>query len=110
MASLTRRISPAASRAGSGPLGQALREALALDEAHGEIMLPLVLAHLEDRHDPRMIEVGRRLGLGVEPLDVDVVGELAGKDHLERHGPVEAHLPGQEDDAHAAARSSRTIS
>ena len=66
-------------------------------------MLALVLADLEDRHDPRMVEVGRRLGLGVEALDVGVVGELAGEDHLERDGPVEAHLPGLEDDTHAAA-------
>ena len=32
-----------------------------------------------------------------------VVGELAGEDHLERDRPIEAHLPGLEDDAHAAA-------
>ena len=50
-----------------------------------------------------MVEVGRRLGLGVEALDVGLVGELAGEDHLERDGAVEAHLPGPEDDAHAAA-------
>ena len=66
-------------------------------------MLALVLADLVDRHDPRMVEVGGRLGLGVEALDVGVVGELAGEDHLERDGAVEAHLPGLEDDAHAAA-------
>ena len=66
-------------------------------------MLALVLADLVDRHDARMVEVGGRLGLGVEPLDVGLVGELAGEDHLERDGPVEAHLPGLEDDAHAAA-------
>ena len=66
-------------------------------------MLALVLADLVDRHDARMVEVGRRLGLGVEPLDVGLVGELAGEDHLERDGPVEADLPRLEDDAHAAA-------
>ena len=84
-------------------VGQALGEALPLDEAHREVMLALVLADLVDRHDARMVEVGGRLGLGVEPLDVGLVGELAGEDHLERDGPVEAHLPGLEDDAHAAA-------
>ena len=76
-----------------GPFGQPLGQALPLDEAHAEIVLPLVLADLVDRHDARMIEVRRRLGLGVEPLHVGVVGELAGEDHLERHGPVEADLP-----------------
>ena len=50
-----------------------------------------------------MIEVGGRLGLGVEAFDIGVVGELAGEDHLERDGPVEAHLPGAEDNTHAAA-------
>ena len=84
-------------------VGDLLRQALPLDEAHREIMLALVLADLEDRHDPRMIEVGRRLGLGMEAPDVGLVGELAGQDHLECDGPVEAHLPGLEDDAHAAA-------
>ena len=49
-------------------------------------MLALVLADLEDRHDARMVEVGGRLGLGVEALDVGLVGELAGEDHLERDG------------------------
>ena len=84
-------------------VGQPLREALPFDETHGEIMLPLVLADLVDRHDPGMIEIGGRLGLGVEAADVGLVGELAGEDHLERDGPVEADLPGLEDDAHAAA-------
>ena len=66
-------------------------------------MLALVLPDLEDRHDPRMVEVGGGLGLGVEPLDVVLIGKLAGQDHLEGDGAVEADLPGLEDDAHAAA-------
>ena len=103
MASLTRRISSAASRGRQRSLGQALGEALPLDEAHREIMLAVVLADLEDRHDPRMVEVGGGLGLGVEAFDVGLVGELAGEDHLERDGPVEAHLPGLEHDPHSAA-------
>ena len=84
-------------------VGQPLGEALPLDEAHREVMLALVLADLVDRHDARVVEVGRGLGLGVEALDVGVVGELAGQDHLQGDGAVEAHLPGLEDDAHAAA-------
>ena len=64
------------------PVGQPLRQALALDEAHREVVLALVLADLVDRHDARVVEVGRRLGLGVEPLDVGLVGKLAGEDHL----------------------------
>jgi hypothetical protein len=88
---------------GQGAVAQAMRKALSFDEPHAEVMLALVLAHLEDRHDVRMVEVRRRLGLGVETLDVGLVGELAGQDHLEGHGAVEADLAGKEDDAHAAA-------
>ncbi len=84
-------------------LGQALGQALPLDEAHREIMLPLVLADLEDRNDAWMVEVGGRLGFGVEPSDFSLIGKLAGEDHLERNRAVEAHLPGAEDDPHAAA-------
>jgi hypothetical protein len=65
-------------------------------------MLTRVLADLVDRHDPGVIEVGCRLGLGVEPLDVAVVGELTGDDHLEGDGAIEADLAGVEDHAHAA--------
>ena len=103
IASATFTISSAASRGGSGPSARRWREALPLDEAHAEVMLALVLADLVDRHDAGMVEVGGGLGLGVEPLDVGLVGELAGEDHLERDGPIQADLPGLEDDAHAAA-------
>ena len=63
-------------------VGQPLGQALALDEAHREVVLALVLADLEDRDDPGVIEIGRGLGLGVEALDVGLIGKLAGEDHL----------------------------
>src|SRR5262249_46630342 len=85
------------------PIGQPLRQALALDEAHAEVVLPLVLADLEDRDDPGVIQIRRRFGLGVEALDVGLMSKLAGEDHLERHLAVEAHLPGLEDHGHAPA-------
>ena len=90
-------------RAGAAGRRRPLRQALALDEPHAEVMLPVVLADLVDRHDAGMVEVGGGLGLGVEPLDVGVVGELAGEDHLEGHGAVQADLPRLVDDPHAAA-------
>ena len=62
-----------------------------------------MLPDLENRHDPRVVEVGRRLGLGVEAHDIGLVGKLSGEDHLQGDGAVEADLPGLEDDAHAAA-------
>ena len=48
------------------PVGQPLRQALPLDEAHAEVVLALVLADLVDRHDARVVEVGGGLGLDVE--------------------------------------------
>ena len=89
---------------GERAVDQALGEALALDEAHAEVVLALVLADLEDRHDAGVVEIAGGLGLEVEPQDVGLVGELAGEDHLQGHEPIEAHLPGLEDDAHAAPR------
>ena len=53
MASATFTISAAASRGGSGPSASRWRQALALDEAHAEVVLALVLADLVDRHDAR---------------------------------------------------------
>ena len=67
-------------------------------------MLALVLADLVNRHDPGMVEIGGCLGLDVEPLDVRVVGELSGEDHLQGDRAIERHLPGLEHDPHAAPR------
>ena len=83
--------------------GHLAGEAAALDQPHAEIVLLVVPAHLVDRHDARMVEVGHRLSLEIEASDVGFVGELTSQDHLERDGSVEAHLPGLENDAHAAA-------
>ena len=79
-----------------------LRQRGPLDELHRVVLLALVLAHLVDRHDVGVVEVRRRLGLGVEPLDVTARGEAAGEDHLERDEPVERHLPRLVDDPHPA--------
>ena len=77
MASATSRTSAGRLAGRQRPGGDLLRQALALDEAHAEIMLALVLADLVDRHDAGMVEVGGRLGLEVEPLDVGL-GRRAG--------------------------------
>ena len=60
-----------------------------------------MLADLVDRHDAGVIKIGGGFGLGVEALDIRLVGELPGEDHLECDGPVQADLPGLEDDSHA---------
>ena len=66
-------------------------------------MLASVLADLIDGHDARMIQFCRRLSLGVEPLHVVFAGQLPGQDHLQRHDPVQLHLPGLVNHAHPAA-------
>ena len=49
--------------------------------------------HLEDRHDPRVVEVGRSLGLLAESPDLPFTGERPGQDHLHRNRTIEARLP-----------------
>ena len=66
-------------------------------------MLAVVLAHLVDRHDARVVQKGDGLGLVLEPPELVVAGQQPGLDHLEGHGAVEADLPSLVDDAHAAA-------
>src|SRR5262249_31635939 len=86
-----------------GSLGQLLCKAPSIDERHRKEMLALVLANLEDRYDPRMVEMRGGLGLGVEPFDIILIGELPGQDHLESTRAVQADLAGSEHHAHAAA-------
>ena len=80
-----------------------IAEATPFDQLHAEIMLPLMLADFVDRHDVRMVEVGGRLGLGMEPLDGALGSQLTGQNHLQGHQAMEAHLPRLIDHAHAAA-------
>ncbi len=49
-----------------------------------------------------MVKQGDGLGLVLEPAKIDLVGEDAGLDHLQRHRTVQAHLAGLVDDAHPA--------
>ena len=84
-------------------LGDSLGQTLALDKAHAEVMLALVLANLEDGDNAGMVQVGGGLGLEVEALDLGLARQVAREDHLEGDGPVEFDLPGFVDDAHAAA-------
>jgi hypothetical protein len=80
-----------------------LRQRAALEEAHGEEMAAVVLAHLVDGDDVRVVERGRRLRLVAEAMDGGLVGEPGAQDHLERHGAAEARVARLVDDAHAAA-------
>jgi len=85
------------------PATQPIGQAGALDVFHGEVVLAVDLAHVVDLHDVRMAQTGGGAGLLLEPLHVLGAGEVAGEDHLDGHGPLEALLPGLVDHAHAAA-------
>jgi hypothetical protein len=54
-----------------------------------------------DRDDIRVAERRGCFRLDIEPLDVPLVGELPGQDHLDRHNPVQLPLPGLIDDPHS---------
>jgi hypothetical protein len=81
-----------------------LAEVAALDEFHAEVMLPLVLPNLVDRHDVRMVEVRRGLRLRPKSLHLRGRGEIAGPDHLERHRTLQTDLARQIHHTHAARR------
>jgi hypothetical protein len=84
-------------------LPQPAGQAAAGDQLHAEVALPLVLAHLVDRDDVRVVERGDRLSLVLEPPQLVLAGELGGADHLEGDGAVETDLPRLVHQAHAAA-------
>ena len=66
-----------------GVCGQALSERAAFDELHAEKRTPVLLAHLVNGNDIRMVEPGGGLGLGTESLHLPLAGELAGEHQLE---------------------------
>ena len=65
-------------------------------------MVPVVLAHAEDRHDVGVVQPGRRLRLALEPPHLLGVQQRAGREHLQGHAPAQRLLLGLVDDAHAA--------
>src|SRR5438874_2652084 len=64
-------------------------QAAALDQLHGEVVLPLVFADVVDGDDVRMIEATALLGFDAEASDLFGRGELAGEDHLEGDDAVQ---------------------
>ncbi len=74
---------------------------LALHEAHDVVELPrLVGPHVVHGDDPRVLELGRDLGLAEEPLDeLDV--RRVGPELLQRDGAREVAVLCGDDDAHA---------
>ncbi len=84
------------------PLGQQVAKRPAGDERHRVVVQPLVLAHLVDGDDARVLEPRRRLGLGAESPHVRLGREMGGEDRLECDVAVQSSLPRSEDDPHAA--------
>ena len=79
----------------------------ALDVAHRDVELPLLLARLVERDHVRVLDLGGDLGLVLEPLAERRVGGQVGRDQLQRHLPVEPQLGSAVDDAHAAPAGDR---
>jgi hypothetical protein len=63
----------------------------------------LLAADGEDRHDVRVVQVGRGLGLVLEALQAPVVQSRRERQHFQRHLPLEGDLLRFVNDAHAAA-------
>lgn len=74
-------------------------------QAHAEIVLPLVLTYLVDRHDVRVREAGRSLSLGLEAFDQLRRCQRSRADEFHGDHPAQSDLPGFKDDAHAAPRN-----
>ena len=84
-----------------------LLQVAALDQAHRDDQLAVLLAGVEDRHDGRMVEAGGEARLAQEAVaEALVVGELP-RDHLQRDRPVESQVGRPVDDPHPAPRDQR---
>ena len=76
-----------------GVAGDALGQAAALDELHGEVRPAVELADVVDLHDVGVPQAGHRLRLAPEPLPLARAGEGAGQQHLQGDGAVEPQVP-----------------
>src|SRR5207249_8571273 len=73
------------------------------DQGHGEERVAVDDLEVVDRKDVGMVELGERLGLGLEALDEAVVLEQLRGERLERDLASQWLLHGAVDDRHAAA-------
>ena len=70
----------------SAPAGDSTR--VCLNQAHAEIVLPLVLADFINGHDVGMRKAGRRFGFGLKTFDQLLGGQRAGTAEFEAHQVV----------------------
>jgi hypothetical protein len=83
-------------------VGQPAGQAAALQQRHAEVEVVPVPADLVDGHDVRVVQGGDRLRLLAEALDVRLGVPVGEPEHLQRHEPVRALLPGLVDHPHPA--------
>jgi hypothetical protein len=85
------------------PLGDDLGQGLAVDELHRVVMHPALAADGMDRHDVRVVQQRRGLGLGLEPLKLARVEPACQGQDLLGDPTMQRGLLGLIDDPHAAA-------
>ena len=77
-------------------------EALPVDELHRVVVDAALAADRVHRHDPLVLHVGRRQGLGLEALEAAGVDGRGERQDLERDPPPQRDLLGLVDDPHPA--------
>src|SRR5262249_33612619 len=70
---------------------------------HAEVVLTGMLANLVNRDDLRVVQVGDRLRLILEPPYLLLTGPQPRADHLQSDGSIEAHLSRLVDHPHPAS-------
>ncbi len=80
-----------------------LGQGLALDELHGVVVDALVAADRVDGHDVGVVQLGRRLRLVLEALQLPGVERRGERQDLQGDPPGQRDLLGLVDDPHAAA-------
>ena len=81
-------------------LPQSFRQVAPLDVSRDHVALALVgPAHVVDRDDVRVVELGEGTGLVEVGLDIRGAEDPVRVGHLDRHGTVEVVVPGEVDAA-----------
>ncbi len=83
--------------------GHLVGETAAVHVLQRKIGVAVLFADFVDLNDVRVLELGDRLGLRLEPRHGAGSRDAGRADHLDRHNAVQPRLPGLVDDPHAAA-------
>jgi hypothetical protein len=84
-------------------LADHVSQSTTIDKLHRVVMHAAVGAHGVNRHDVRMVQERRRLGLGLEPRELAWVKRGGEGEDLQGDAAAERDLLGLVDDAHATA-------